>query len=115
MKTLNNDDNQLAPLATAPTRLEAAFALVELLVVVAIITILTAILSPAFAKVRENARVTSCVSYLDPLALGLMQHGQAPDEEAPRFALTSTFTLDGMPGPLSACGSSPDTLTRSAP
>ena len=115
MKTLNNDDNQLSPLATAPTRLEAAFALVELLIVVAVITILTVILSPAFAKVRENARVTSCVSYLDPLALSLMQYGQTLAEEAPRFAWTSTCTSDAMPVLLSACGSSPATLTCSAP
>ena len=38
------------------------FTLIELLVVIAIIAILAAILFPVFAKVREKARQTSCLS-----------------------------------------------------
>jgi len=39
-----------------------AFTLIELLVVIAIIAILAAILFPVFAKAREKARQTSCLS-----------------------------------------------------
>ena len=38
------------------------FTLIELLVVIAIIAILAAILFPVFAKAREKARQTSCLS-----------------------------------------------------
>ncbi len=40
----------------------AGFTLIELLVVIAIIAILAAILFPVFAKAREKARQTSCLS-----------------------------------------------------
>ena len=38
------------------------FTLIELLVVIAIIAILAAILFPVFARAREKARQTSCLS-----------------------------------------------------
>ena len=39
-----------------------AFTLIELLVVIAIIAILAAILFPVFARARESARRTACIS-----------------------------------------------------
>ncbi len=63
-----------------------AFSLVELLIVIAIITILTAILFPAFARARENARRASCQSNLKQIGLGLLQYAQDFDECLP-FAL----------------------------
>ena len=57
----------------------AAFTLVELLVVVAIIAILAAILFPVFARARENARRSSCSSNLKQLGLGLRQYAQDYD------------------------------------
>lgn len=60
-----------------------AFTLVELLVVIAIIAILAAILFPVFARARENARKTSCLSNLKQIGLGFMQYAQDYDERLP--------------------------------
>ncbi|HEY3418123.1 MAG TPA: DUF1559 domain-containing protein, partial [Armatimonadota bacterium] len=67
------------------------FTLIELLVVIAIIAILAAILFPVFAKAREKARQTSCLSNLRQLGLGVMQYVQDFDEIYP-------FSVIAMPG-----------------
>ena len=61
----------------------AGFTLIELLVVIAVIAILAAILFPAFARARENARCASCQSNLKQIGLGLMQYIQDYDESMP--------------------------------
>ena len=70
--------------ATRSTR--SAFTLIELLVVIAIIAILAAILFPAFARARENARRASCQSNLKQIGLGLIQYSQDYDEQMVRVS-----------------------------
>lgn len=64
-------------------RKSGAFTLIELLVVIAIIAILASILFPVFARARENARRTSCLSNLRQLGLAAMQYTQDYDEMLP--------------------------------
>ncbi len=56
------------------------FTLIELLVVIAIIAILAAILFPVFARAREKARQTSCLSNIKQIVLAHLQYAQDYDE-----------------------------------
>jgi len=77
---------------------KSAFTLVELLVVIAIIAILAAILFPVFARARENARRTSCLSNLKQMGLAAMQYTQDYDEKYPAgFYTTSQPAPNGYP------------------
>lgn len=62
---------------------KGGFTLIELLIVIAVIAILAAILFPVFAKARENARRSACLSNLKQLGMAAMQYTQDFDEKLP--------------------------------
>lgn len=81
--------------------------MIELLVVIAIIAILAAILFPVFAKVREKARQTACLSNEKQMGLAFMQYVQDNDETFP------VGIAAGPDAPVMAAGNLPFAATFS--
>ena len=73
----------------------AAFTLIELLVVIGIIAIIAAILFPVFARAREAARKTACLSNEKQIAAAVLMYMQDYDETFP-FVLdiSANFVMD---------------------
>jgi prepilin-type N-terminal cleavage/methylation domain-containing protein/prepilin-type processing-associated H-X9-DG protein len=73
------------------------FTLIELLVVIAIIAILAAILFPVFARARESARTSSCLSNTKQISLAILQYLQDYDEKFPVAAFDNMSTTNTQP------------------
>ncbi|MDD2710977.1 MAG: DUF1559 domain-containing protein [Verrucomicrobiae bacterium] len=65
--------------------MKMAFTLTELLVVLVILSVLAALLSPALKKARESARSIQCVNNLRQMGLGLESYLQAYDGWFPDY------------------------------
>ncbi len=78
-------------------RMNRGFTLIELLVVIAIIAILAAILFPVFARARERARQTSCLSNVRQIGTALMMYVQDYDEVMPIYLLSSGRSETDLP------------------
>ncbi len=70
-----------------------AFTLIELLVVIAIIAILAAILFPVFAKARERAHQTSCLSNEKQLGTAFMMYLSDSDSKLPWWVMPASRPL----------------------
>jgi prepilin-type N-terminal cleavage/methylation domain-containing protein len=66
-----------------PLGRQRGFTLIELLVVIAIIAILAAILFPVFARARESARRSTCMSNLRQVGTATMMYLQDYDDTYP--------------------------------
>jgi len=80
-------------------RTKKGFTLIELLVVIAIIAILAAILFPVFAKAREKARQTACLSNGKQISLAMTMYMADYDQiigtwfgTVPQFDQVKTLT-----------------------
>jgi len=81
--------------ATSPAR---GFTLIELLVVIAIIAILASILFPVFARAREKARESSCMSNQKQIGLAIHMYASDYDDLMPIANSKPAVADDGPPG-----------------
>lgn len=79
------------------TKRRLGFTLIEILVVISIIAILTAILLPVFASIRHRARMTACASNLHQISLALHQYAADSDGNCPmNHTVRPTLHLDAV-------------------
>ncbi len=89
------------------TKGKYGFTLIELLVVIAIIAILAAILFPVFAKAREKAHQTQCLSNLRQIGMAFQMYASDCNDMLPNvynatygwhtsYNVPSTFTQEQM-------------------
>jgi len=75
--------NDTVSAARRNTKRPSGFTLIELLVVIAIIAILAAILFPVFAKARERAQLSTCISNTKQLGLAFMLYLDDSNQRLP--------------------------------
>lgn len=75
-----------APWVRAPHGCRMAFSLIELLVVMSVAILLTALMMPAMQQLRENAQRVVCMSNMQQLGLAFTLYGGDHDDELPESA-----------------------------
>ncbi|GAB4458013.1 MAG: hypothetical protein OHK0029_18630 [Armatimonadaceae bacterium] len=80
--------------ATPSIRKSAAFTLVELLTVIAIIAILAAIIFPVFSTIRENTRRANCISNMQKLYQATRQF-ELDNRRYPEYLFGPVLSQDG--------------------
>ncbi|MDQ8192961.1 prepilin-type N-terminal cleavage/methylation domain-containing protein [Coraliomargarita sp. SDUM461004] len=87
------DDRSISPMNPKDFHCNAAFTLIELLCVIAVIAILSAILIPTAGRIRESANATKCVSNLRTIGqtIGLIvaENGDYPPAVASSYSAIS--------------------------
>jgi prepilin-type N-terminal cleavage/methylation domain-containing protein len=81
-----------------------AFTLIEMLVVLAVMAVLTALLMPTLARARETARRQACASQLHQVGLGFSLYVQDNEDLPPRLSVLSPTYADAA---LFICPSDP--------
>jgi len=77
---------------------EAGFTLVELLVVIGILSVLAALIYPAFAGARAAARKATCVANLRQLGMAVSMYADDHDDRSPRASTWHRWQGDGTAG-----------------
>lgn len=76
------------------------FTLIELLVVIAIIAILAALLFPVFLRATENARISTCISNLKQIGVGIRSYAESWNGVCPTVGNIWMFHSDSATNPL---------------
>jgi prepilin-type N-terminal cleavage/methylation domain-containing protein len=76
---------------------KSAFTLVELLVVIGIIGLLIAILLPALAKAREQAKTVQCMSQLRQIGQAFWAYASNNQGKLPAWSTTHFYPVDNAP------------------
>ncbi|MBV9852051.1 MAG: type II secretion system protein [Armatimonadetes bacterium] len=67
-------------------RAACGFTLVELLVVIAVISVLAAVLLPVFVRARAKSQQVACLSNLRQVTLGILMYSQDNDDRCPLYS-----------------------------
>ena len=80
-------------------RAAPAFTLLELLVVMAVISILAALLFPLLGRAKESGRATVCLSNLHQIGIALQLYAQDNRNRLPYMRDRDLAGTNGLPGP----------------